>query len=69
MVIVLYCGLPLGACLIKLVGSEKCNNGIDLHQLVLLDSQVRVLLQLGLNAVRELFPVEVANELLELLFV
>ena len=57
---------PLLARLFELVGPNEGHNSIHLHQLSLLSGQLRVCANLLLNPVTELFPVEIANHLLDL---
>jgi hypothetical protein len=57
---------PLASGQIELVTSQKRHNPVYLHKLLLLDSQQCVVLHLLLDAVRELFPVQISYQLLEL---
>jgi hypothetical protein len=48
------------------VTSKKRHNPVDLHELLLLNSQQYVVLHLLLDAVRELFPVQISYKFFEL---
>ena len=58
--------VPLFARLLELVGPDEGHNAIHLHQLPLLNSQLRVGGSLILNPVTEFFPVKITNNLLKL---
>jgi len=50
---------------IKCVRFDQRNNGVEMHRVPLILSQVLVLLQLGLDPLCEFLPVEGANHVLE----
>ena len=60
---------PLASGQIELMTSQKSYNPVDLHKLLLLNSQQCVVLHLLLDAVRELFPVQISYQIFELNFV
>jgi hypothetical protein len=51
------------------MGLHERNNCINFHKLLLLFGEVLVWLELLLNAITELFPIQVANQLFELVFI
>ena len=60
---------PKGPGRVKLVAQEERYYRVYFHKRLLLMRKQRVLSKLGLNALRELLPVEVADEPFELRFV
>ena len=61
--------LPFLLCLIELVAANQSNNEVDFHYLSLLSSKVLVSLKLVRDSLGELVPVEISNQLLEVLSV
>lgn len=60
---------PLLLSLIELVGPDHGDYEVDLHELLLLGGDVLVGLQLLLDALAELVPVQVSYQLLKSLFI
>ena len=61
--------LPFLSGLVKLVTLELSNNQINLHQSLLLCRQVQISFQLLRYSLSEFVPVQVSNQLLEVVLV
>lgn len=60
---------PLLSSLIELVGSDLGHDQVDLHESLLISSEVLVGLQLLMDPLAELVPVQISNQIFELLLV
>jgi hypothetical protein len=60
---------PLLPGLLKLMALDQRNNQVDLHELLLISCQVLICLELLRNSFSKLVPIEVPDELFEVVLV